>query len=300
MVQLEELIPENTTAEPSVTANDDEEKQKSKNALQDCIVRRSRGSSYYYAHEQQNTGRDIPAPSPPEGGTRLPTTTTTTSLTKKSTADVDEARAPHQQPQKQLKQSPYYYSEPKVVSTEAPAPMPPEGGTLLARGAPMIDEEREEPLQKYYFEDDGAWVKVTFPLEGIGRLMRKEKEKNGDHQQRGQDENGSGAEAAADAPTPVVTVVFGEKSKRSFEVTVRNYRSPPPAAEAATDAATEGRQYKKSSSSNPPVLKFRCHKAHGDVILSKCDWKVRADKIVVRLFKDPSGVNKYRPWRKVM
>lgn len=172
---------------------------------------------------------------------------------------------------------------------------------MLARGAATIDEEREEPLHRYYFEDDGAWVKVTFPLEGIGRMTRKEKEKNGDHQQRGQEgENGSGAETAADAPTPVVAVVFGEKSKRSFEVTVRNYRAPPPPAREATNAATKGSQNKKSSSSAPPVLKFRCHKAHGDVILSKCDWKVRADKIVVRLCKDPSGVNKYRPWPKVM
>ena len=112
-----------------------------KSALQDAIDRKPRGSSYYYAHEKMMRnnhaagGGDLPAPSPPEGGTRLPTTTST------AAADDDVREAPvhspnpnHRRPLKTAgskKPSPYYYSKPKVTH-EAPAPLPPEGGTLLA------------------------------------------------------------------------------------------------------------------------------------------------------------------------
>ena len=36
--------------------------------------------------------------------------------------------------------------------TDAPAPMPPDGGVLLASGVAITVPEREEVLKKYYFE----------------------------------------------------------------------------------------------------------------------------------------------------
>jgi hypothetical protein len=303
MVQLEELVPDVTTAEaPSVQDVNDENESKSKNALQDSIDRKPRGSSYYNAHEKDNTVTDLQAPLPPAGGTRLPTRT---AMDTTSSTVGDEAKAPKSPPQshpplKHQKQSPYYYSKPKVTP-EAPAPMPPEGGTLLARGA-VVDEDREEPLRKYYFEDDSAWVKVTFPLDGVGKKTKTQQPQStgGEDQPQSASEDsnnsisfggggGGGKPAAAQSPDPVVNVLFGEKGRRSFEVIIRNYRTPAGKAAAARAGAPA-----------PPVLKFQCNKAYGDVILSKCEWKVHANKVVVRLFKDPTGVHKSRAWPKIM
>ena len=301
-----------------------------RSALQDAIDRKPLGSSYYYAHARRNGNDDLPAPLPPEGGTRL--------AASSSIVDDDddyrgeaEARVssnhrlaypPPNNPAKlrQNKQRSsqndhckysYYYSRPKVVADEAPAPMPPEGGTLLARGAPVtaaITDEREIPLRKYYFEDDGAWVKVTFPLQGIGSKTTTSTTETKEEVPVEAPALSSSSNAAAKAEAAAtVTVVFGTHGKRSFEVTVRGYRPPPltlpsVAVEHKDEGSSNMEEKKKKNTTSVmnQVLKFSCRKTHGDIVTSKCDWSLRRDKVVVRLFKDPDGVNKHRPWPKIM
>eukprot|EP00740_Mantoniella_antarctica_P018185 CAMPEP_0198680282 /NCGR_PEP_ID=MMETSP1468-20131203/4442_1 /TAXON_ID=1461545 /ORGANISM="Mantoniella sp, Strain CCMP1436" /LENGTH=119 /DNA_ID=CAMNT_0044420261 /DNA_START=67 /DNA_END=423 /DNA_ORIENTATION=- len=83
-----------------------------------------------------------------------------------------------------------------------------------------------------------------------------------------------------DTRSPVVTVVFGEKSKRSFEVCVRSYRFPARSlpmsstidGSSGNAAVVAPTPHHPPPHSRPPTLRFQCHKAYGDVIPSKCEW----------------------------
>ena len=207
----------------------------------------------YVAPTRAGVGADLPAPLPPAGGTRLPNATATSPRAGRETRAI---------PRGAPRASPYYYAfdgdarrrAGSARGGESPAPMPPEGGVLLARG--IATAPREMPLREYYFEDDGgAWVKVTFPLRGVGAAVKR-----GDAR---------------------VSVAFGSRS---------------------VDVDVEGLDFGNHPGEDHAIVKrvFRCRKTHGQIVPRECRHDVRANKVIVRLFKDPDGAGGYRPWPRVM
>lgn len=220
-------------------------------------ARNASGSLSYVAPTRAGVGADLPAPLPPAGGTRLPNATVTSPRAGRETRAI---------PRGAPRASPYYYAfdgdalrrAGSARVCESPAPMPPEGGVLLARG--VATAPREIPLREYYFEDDGgAWVTVTFPLRGVGAAVKR-----GDAR---------------------VSVAFGAHGSRSVDVDV------------------EGRDFGNDPGEHHAIVKrvFRCRKTHGQIVPRECRHDVRANKVIVRLFKDPDGgAGGYRAWPRVM
>ena len=152
MVQLEELAADPPPAAPPAVS-----------ALLDNLTKKKQ-SSYYHAHVDRDTGGDLPAPPPPDGGTRMPNATDAAAAAPRPRPD--ESADPQRQQQKgsapapsvgQQKKNaldaPYYFAHKRAAGvTDAPAPMPPDGGVLLASGVAVTVVEREEVLKKYYFE----------------------------------------------------------------------------------------------------------------------------------------------------
>ena len=249
----------------------------------DAALDRAGGSSYYYAHERRTTD-DIAAPLPPTCGTKIDPSPIGSRVDESERASL-------------AKKSDYYYAHgvSDAAATEPRAPMPPDGGTLLAvsRRAGHVSAPAPEPLREYYFEDADRsdYVTVTFPLRRVGAT------------------HGRGAaareRAAADAlvlATPGrissedtdvrgdgVYVTFGKRNSRSFEVEVIGHVDEEHDPDNPYEPEPVGRH-----------LRFRCERTFDEFIAERCEWKVLKNAIKVRLCKNPDGPNKYRAWKRVI